>query len=297
MIITVILTACTSFGTGKEITIGVKNFTEQYLLSEMTGFMLAEEGFKVNQMSNLGSRVVRTAIENGQVDMLWDYTGSALITYMGAEPIVDPEETFLKVKDFDSENGIHWMNMSRVNNTYAIAMRSEQANELGLQSISDLATYINENPGKLTIASYPEFTKNADGLPGVEQAYGFEMGTSQIIQMNLGLVQRALANEQVDVTVVFETDATIKHYDLVILEDDKQFFPSYRVAVSINQEVYEEYPEIEEITARLAEKLDSNIMRELNYRVDIERESVSIVAYEWLVENGLLEKNKNILNM
>ncbi len=290
MIITVILTACTSFGTGKEITIGVKNFTEQYLLSEMTGFMLAEEGFKVNQMSNLGSRVVRTAIENGQVDMLWDYTGSALITYMGAEPIVDPEETFLKVKDFDSENGIHWMNMSRVNNTYAIAMRSEQANELGLQSISDLATYINENPGKLTIASYPEFTKNADGLPGVEQAYGFEMGTSQIIQMNLGLVQRALANEQVDVTVVFETDATIKHYDLVILEDDKQFFPSYRVAVSINQEVYEEYPEIEEITARLAEKLDSNIMRELNYRVDIERESVSIVAYDWLVENGLLEE-------
>ncbi|MDG5472664.1 glycine betaine ABC transporter substrate-binding protein [Jeotgalibacillus sp. ET6] len=293
-LIMVVLTACSSLGiAGKEVTVGGKNFTEQYLLSEMTAFLLTEEGFKVNQMNNLGSTVVRSALENGQVDLMWEYTGTALITYMGEEPIADPEEAFNKVKEVDSKQNINWINMSDVNNTYALAMRSEQAEELGIESISDLAAYINENPGELTMASDAEFANRPDGLPGVEETYGFEFGSAQISQMDIGLTQRALDNEQVEVSVAYETDATIKNYDLVVLEDDKQFFPPYRAAVSINEDVYEEYPEIEEITAILAENLDSTIMRELNYRVDIEGESVSVVAYEWLVENGLLEEEES----
>lgn len=289
LIITLILSAC-SGAAGKEVTVGGKNYTEQYLLSEMTAFLLVEEGFKVNQMNNLGSSVVRSALENGQVDLMWEYTGTALITYMGEESIADPEAAFQKVKELDSKNGIHWMNMSAVNNTYALAMRSEQAQELGISSISELATYINEHPGELSMAADAEFANRPDGLPGVEKTYGFEFGSTQVRQMDLGLTQRTLDNEQVDVSVAFETDATIRSYDLVVLEDDERFFPPYRAAVAINQEVYEEYPEIEEITARMAEKLNSDIMRELNYLVDVEGQSVSVVAYDWLVENGFLEE-------
>ncbi|EMF48107.1 Substrate-binding region of ABC-type glycine betaine transport system [Planococcus halocryophilus Or1] len=276
--------------TGKEVTVGGKNFTEQYLLSEMTAFLLVEEGFKVNQMNNLGSSVVRSALENGQVDMMWEYTGTALITYMGEDSIADPEAAFEKVKENDIKNDIHWMNMSDVNNTYALAMRSEQSEELGIKSISDLSDYINANPGELTMAADAEFANRSDGLPGVEDTYGFEFGSDQVRQMDLGLTQRTLNNEQVDVSVAFETDATIRNYDLVVLEDDKRFFPPYRAAVAINQEVFEKYPEIEEITARLADSLNSDIMRELNYLVDIEGQSVSVVAYDWLVENDFLEE-------
>ena len=289
LVITLILSACSGVA-GKEVTVGGKNFTEQYLLSEMTAFLLVEEGFKVNQMNNLGSSVVRSALVNGQVDMMWEYTGTALITYMGEESIADPEEAYEKVKEIDRENGIHWMNMSEVNNTYALAMTSEQAQELGIVSISDLAAYINENPGELSMASDAEFANRSDGLPGVEETYGFEFGSAQVNQMDIGLTQRSLDNGQVDVSVAFETDATIRSYDLVVLEDDEQFFPPYRAAVSINQEVFDEYPEIEEITARLAENLNSEIMRELNYYVDVEGQSVSVVAYDWLVENGFLEE-------
>src|SRR5690554_1867823 len=103
-----ILSACSGVA-GKEVTVGGKNFTEQYILSEMTAFLLVEEGFKVNQMNNLGSSVVRSALVNGQVDMMWEYTGTALITYMGEESIADPDAAFQKVKEIDSENGIHWM--------------------------------------------------------------------------------------------------------------------------------------------------------------------------------------------
>ncbi|WP_434401765.1 glycine betaine ABC transporter substrate-binding protein [Planococcus sp. 11815] len=289
LIIMLILSACSGVA-GKEVTVGGKNFTEQYILSEMTAFLLVEEGFKVNQMNNLGSSVVRSALVNGQVDMMWEYTGTALITYMGEESIADPEAAFQKVKEIDSENGIHWMNMSEVNNTYALVMRSEQASELGIESISDLAGYINENPGELSMASDAEFANRSDGLPGVEDTYDFEFGSGQVNQMDLGLTQRSLNNEQVDVSVAFETDATIRSYDLIVLEDDEQFFPPYRAAVTINEDVHEEYPEIEEITSRLAENLNSDIMRELNYLVDVEGQSVSVVAYDWLVENGFLEE-------
>lgn len=108
--------------------------------------------------------------------------------------------------------------------------------------------------------------------------------------MDIGLTQRALDKGQVDVSVAFETDATIRSYGLVTLEDDKQFFPPYRAAVSVNKDVLKKYPEIEEITGRLADKLDSEIMRELNYKVDIEGNSVSVVAYEWLVDNGMIDE-------
>lgn len=291
LILTLMLSACSNVGIGgKQISVGGKNFTEQYLLSEMTAFLLKEEGFKVKQMNNLGSTVVRKALENEQVDMMWEYTGTALITYMGQEPLSDPEETFQKVKELDAKRDIHWMNMSNVNNTYALAMNKDQAKELGIVSISDLADYVNNNPGELTMASDAEFANRPDGLPGVEELYGFKFGSGQIKQMDLGLTQRALNNRQVDVSVAFETDATIVDYDLVTLKDDKKFFPPYRAAVSINKNVYEKYPEIKDITAKLADKLNSDIMRELNYKVDIEGNSVSVVAHDWLVENGLIEE-------
>lgn len=291
LILTLMLSACSNVGIGgKQISVGGKNFTEQYLLSEMTAFLLKEEGFKVKQMNNLGSTVVRKALENEQVDMMWEYTGTALITYMGQEPMSDPEKTFQKVKELDAKRNIHWMNMSNVNNTYALAMNKDQAKELDIVSISDLADYVNNNPGELTMASDAEFANRPDGLPGVEELYGFKFGSGQIKQMDLGLTQRALNNRQVDVSVAFETDATIVDYDLVTLKDDKKFFPPYRAAVSINKNVYEKYPEIKDITAKLADKLNSDIMRELNYKVDIEGNSVSVVAHDWLVENGLIEE-------
>jgi osmoprotectant transport system substrate-binding protein len=289
-VLTLALSSCSSIGVGgKQISVGGKNFTEQYLLSEMTAFLLKEEGFKVKQMNNLGSTVVRKALENEQVDLMWEYTGTALITYMGKEPISDPEKTFQKVKEIDAKNGIHWMNMSDVNNTYALAMTKEKSQELGIKTISDLASYINENPGTMTVASDAEFANRPDGLPGVEKKYGFSFGAENIKQMDIGLTQRALDKNQVDVSVAFETDATIRDYGLITLKDDKRFFPPYRAAVSINEKTYEKYPEIKEITARLANNLNSDIMRELNYKVDIEGNSVSVVAHDWLVENGLLE--------
>ena len=206
VVILSMLTSCSTVGIGgKQISVGGKNYTEQYLVSEMTAFLLEDAEYDVKQMNNLSSTVVRKALENKQVDMMWEYTGTALLTYMGKDTIADPTKAFQKVKEIDAKNNdIHWMNMSNVNNTYALAMRKERAKELGIQSISDLADYMNDHPGELTIASDADFANRPDGIPGVEKTYGFEFNSSQINQMDIGLTQRALHNGDVDVSVAFE---------------------------------------------------------------------------------------------
>lgn len=289
--ILIILGGCSVFGAGnKQITIGAKSFTEQHLLSEMTFHLLESEGYNVRQMSNLGSNVVRTALENGQVDLYWEYTGTALVSYMNEEPIADPPEAYAEVQRIDKENGIDWVNLSEVNNTYTLLMRAEEAEELGISSISDLAAYINENPNTLTFGTDGEFANRPDGLPNVEETYEFEFGASQLRQMDAGLIYEALYNESLHVGVGYETDPRIDRYNLVILEDDLSVFPPYNVAISMNEDVLAANPEIEDITKVIAENLDSEIMRQLNYKVDVDGESVSLVAYNWLVENGLIKE-------
>ncbi|PTX49349.1 osmoprotectant transport system substrate-binding protein [Melghirimyces profundicolus] len=291
LIIVSFLAACTNLGAGgKQVTIGGKNFTEQYLLSQMTVFMLRERGFDVDEMNNLGSTVVRKALVNKQIDLMWEYTGTALVTYMGKEPIADPGKAFEKVKELDEKRGIKWMNMSEVNNTYCFVMDKKEAKKYGIRSISDLAAYVRKHPGELKMATDAEFANRPDGLKGVEKRYDFNFGAEQVKQLETGLTYTALASGEVDVAMGFSTDAAIEKYDLLILKDDKHFFPPYYAAVSIHEDVYQKYPEVEEVTQKLADRLDSATMRKLNYRVDVEGKSVSVVAHDWLVKNGLIEK-------
>ncbi|WP_368654135.1 glycine betaine ABC transporter substrate-binding protein [Ornithinibacillus sp. 4-3] len=288
----IFLSGCSVLGGGsKSITIGGKNFTEQYILTQMTYYLLEEEGFQVRMMENLGSTLLRVALENGQVTLAWDYTGTILVSHLGQEPISDPDEAFEELKRIDKANGIDWVNPSGVNNTFAFVMTQEQAEELEIETMSDLADYINENPNELTLGTDAQFTNRPeDGLPGVEEEYGFSFGVENTVLMEPGLVYGALQNGDLDVAVAYETNSQIEGYDLFLLEDDKSFFPPYHAALAIDEELFEQYPEIETILAPLAESLDSEVMRKLNYQVDFERQSVALVAHNYLVENGFLEE-------
>ncbi|QKS73097.1 glycine/betaine ABC transporter substrate-binding protein [Paenalkalicoccus suaedae] len=281
-----LLGACSS---GDQVTVGAKNFTEQFILAKMTELLLEQEGYEVEMRDNLGSTALRQALENGQVDVTWDYTGTGLVTYNGEDPIADVDEAFARIQEVDGEQGITWTNISEVNNTYTLVMREDQANELGIESISDLSDYVNDNPGEFRMASDAEFANRPDGLPGVYETYGFEFGDAQVIEMNYGLNYDAIGNEEVEVAVGFSTDSRIPELNLINLEDDMDFFPAYSAAVSMTTEIYEEFPEMEEVFQRMADILDSEIMAELNYQVDIEQRNVDEVAEEFLQESGLLE--------
>ncbi len=131
---------------GKSITVGAKTFTEQLVIAKMTTFILEDNGYNVEEIQNLGSSAMRQAIETRQVDMSWEYVGTALVTYLDQEPIADKDEAMQKVQELDKKNGIAWTNLTDANNTYALVMERDKADELGIETLSDLAAYEKENP-------------------------------------------------------------------------------------------------------------------------------------------------------
>ena len=272
-----------------KIAVGGKDFTEQHLITKMTSLYLKENGYDVEETSNMGSTVVRSALENGQVDLYWEYVGTALIVYLKQDVISDPNKAYEKVKEFDKKNGLIWLNKSEVNNSYAILMRKDMANELGIKSLEDLANYVNKNPNKLKFASNAEFFSREDGLVGLEKKYEFSFPKKNIVKMDNGLVYNALKDDQVQASMGGATDGRIKGFNLVVLEDNKQFFPPYQCAPVVRKEVLEKYPGLEDLLNKMAAKLTGEVMTKLNYRVDVNHENVNKVASEWLKENRFIK--------
>jgi osmoprotectant transport system substrate-binding protein len=235
----------------------------------------------------MGSAVVRQAMENGQVDVYWEYTGTSLITYNGVEEKLGPQETYDRVKELDAEKDIIWLDPSDANNTYALAMRREQAEELGISTLSQLAERINTE-NDLTLASNAEWYARPDGLRPLQEHYGFKLSRDAVSRMDSGLVYEALKNGDVEVGLVFATDGRIPAFDFVTLEDDKGYFPAYALAPVVRREVLENNPKIGELMNALSAKLDDATMARLNAKVDVDRVSVENVAAEFLKENGLV---------
>ncbi|WP_312815448.1 glycine betaine ABC transporter substrate-binding protein [Sedimentibacter sp.] len=285
-----ILSACGS-NSSDTIKVGSKEFTEQLLLGKITVLALKDAGFKVDDKTGVaGSDKVRLALENGDFDLYWEYTGTAWLSQLqNDEPITDSQEAYERVRDTDEENGFIWLQYATLNNTYTLMMRKEHAEELGIKTISDLSKYISENPGELTTAIDHEFSVRPDGYPGVQAHYGFNQSDDEIKIMDLGIMYKTLRENQVDVAMGFATDGRIAAFDLVNLEDDKYFFPVYNAAPVVRKDALEQHPEIKDILEKISPLLDSETMTKLNYEVDINEREPDEVAEEWLKSVGLID--------
>ncbi|MHC8372525.1 glycine betaine ABC transporter substrate-binding protein [Pseudomonas sp. MDT1-85] len=269
------------------IVVGGKKFTEQQLVAEMTTQLLRTHGYSVDKRPDLGSSVLRAAQENGQVDVYWEYTGTSLITYNKVLEKLDADETYKRISTLDAEKGITWLNRSKANNTYAFAMRKEEADKEGIVSISDLAK--NLGAGKAyKFASNAEFFSRPDGLKPLQDTYKFEFERKNVIRMDGGLTYQALRDGQVNVALVLSTDGRIPAFGFIVLKDDKGFFPSYALTPVIRTEVLNENPKIGELLNALSSRLDDDTIAGLNSRVDVGRESIESVSKEFLQKNKLL---------
>ncbi|SFI79295.1 glycine betaine ABC transporter substrate-binding protein [Celeribacter neptunius] len=265
--------------------VGGKNFTEQLILAEMTDQLLQAKGYDTEKLDGMGTTVLRTAMENGQVDLYWEYTGTSLVTFNKITEPMGAAETYAKVKELDAGVGITWLDASNANNTYALAVRA--GDDKGLSTLSDLATAYSdgENP-KMGVNI--EFPKRADGLPGLEEAYGFETKRRDLAPMESGLVYQALKDGKVDVGLVFATDGRIAAFDFKVLEDDKGYFPNYALAPTIRTEVLEANPELGDLLNGLAAKLDDSVMQGLNAEVDVDKKTIEDVSEAFLKDQGLI---------
>ena len=270
------------------IVVGGKNFTEQYLLSEMTAQLLKANGYDVEKKDGMGSNVVRQAQVNGQVDVYWEYTGTSLVTYNKISERMNAKDTYDKVKELDAKKGLTWLDPSDANDTYALAVRGSDPKTDSIKSLSDLAAAYNDDKG-LVMAVNAEFPKRPDGLPGLEKAYGFDVSRANLKAMDSGLTYQALKDDKVDIGLVFATDGRIKAFDFRVLKDDKEFFPNYAIAPVVRTETLKANPGLAPLLNSLSAELSDAVMQKLNAEVDVDKKPVEDVAADFLSNANLVD--------
>lgn len=264
---------------------GSKDFDEQLVLGELTSQYLCLWGADSStDLNTQGSTQAREKIMRGDNDVMWEYTGTGWINYLGNdEPIFDPVEQYEAVKEADMENNIYWGPLSPFNNTYAFAVTEEFASENSVATHSDMAAYIEENPDA-TVCVESEFANRPDGYPGFKEAYGVSGGDEQ--SLGTGVIYTQTGNGNCDFGEIFTTDGRIAANGLTVLEDDKKFFPLYNGVPVTSVDYNEENPEVMEALEPLAETLTTEVMQDLNTRISAEGQSEVQIASDYLVEAG-----------
>ena len=289
----------------KTVTVGNKNFTEEYVIGELMAQVLEENGFTVELVSDLSTMALREGMEAGDIDICADYTGTAWMTHLGHEytPGVDNNEIYDMVKEEDADNDFVWLDAIWNNNTYVLVSWPEFVEEHDLQSISDLAALYNSGADVKTFVGF-EFSTRPDGLPALEEHYGFSVPEESLMTGAPGASLLGLENRECDIAMAFGTDAIIAKNNWHVYQDDEAFWPPYDLVPYIRQEVLDKYPEIEDILNELVatfpgggEEATPALVGEgqkawqvLNAKVDNDKMEPDEVAHEYLVAHGLVEE-------
>ena len=269
------------------VVVGSKNFAESRLLAEMFAQLLeARTELTVERRLGLaGTQVCFEALRSGAIDIYPEYTGTGLASILGGEPSGGAAATLTRVRaEFLRQWDLHWLAPLGFENAYEIAVPRQLAEQHGLATISDLAAVA----GDLRAAFGYEFAERPDGLPGLAAAYGLELGSVQTLQQ--AIKYRAAAAGEADVLDVYTTDGRLLTYDLVVLADDRGFFPPYEAAPLVSGAALRRHPEIGAALALLAGSLDEDGMRQLNLRLQEGKEDERDVARDALAGLGLLDE-------
>lgn len=276
---------------GARLTVTSKADTESLILGAMAGIAFRAAGADVLDRTGIqGSIGSREAVRSGDADAMYDYTGTAWITYQGhSAPIADPYRQWRAVRDADLANGLTWLPPSRLDNTYALAMNRAASRRYGTRTLSDVAALSRSHPGAVTLCVEGEFANRTDGLRGMQRAYGMRVPAGGITQMDTGIIYTQVAKGTCTYGEVFTTDGRIRSMDLVVMEDDRKFFPHYNAAPEINSRTLERRPAIADVLAPVTRRLDNTVARRLNARVDVGGEDPHQVALEWMQAEGLVK--------
>lgn len=278
---------------GTSVRFGSKDFTEQLILGQLAAQALEAAGADVNLTEDLPSPAgPRDAITAGELDAAWEYTGTAWINYLGnEEPIDDPMEQWQSVKEQDLEqNDIFWTEPAPFNDTYGLATNMQFAQENGLETLEDVATFVEENPDQASLCLDPTFASRDDGLPRFEETFDVTWPKNQLTVQDFGVIYDSTAKgDPCNFGEIFTTDGRISSLDLVVMEDESNVFISYLSAVMMPSSFNDENPELADLFVMIGEPLDEERMTELNAAVDVDGEFPEDVAAQYLQEEGFVE--------
>jgi len=281
----------------RPIVVGSKIDTEGALLGNMIVVFLRAKGFKVVDRAQTGTtKVVREALISGEIDVYPEYTGNGYFFFSGktdASIWKDFEKGWETIRDLDKKaHNLVWLRPAPANNTWAIAMRRDDAEKANIRTLEDLASYL-KSGGYFKIAASEEFVSSEAALPAFEAGYGFRLSNEQIVVLsggNTALTEKAAATRQdgVNAAMAYGTDGQLAALNLVVLEDTKHIQPVYAPAPVVRQEVLDIYPELKPLLEDLFATLDLETLQTLNGKIAVDGQDPKKVAQEYLKAKGFL---------
>ena len=266
------------------VRVGSKNFTEQFILGELYAQALEANGIKTEKKLNLGGTLIaHKALEEKQIDLYPEYTGTILLAVLKQESMTDAKAVYDKVRNEYAAKGLVVLNQAPVNNTYVMVVRPDTADKYKLETDSDLAKVSKE----LKLGAGPEFRDRKDGLPGLREKYGMEF--KEDLQLAIGLRYQALKNDQIQVVNGYSTDGMIAAMKLKRLKDDKNLWPPYYIVPVVRKDALDANPKIAEVLNRVNGSLDDATMAEMNYKVDGEKMEPKEDARDFLKAKGIVK--------
>ena len=272
---------------GQTITVGSKNFTEQFVLGEIYSQALEAAGFTVKKQLNLGSELIaHKALQNGTIDAYPEYTGTALTSFFGvktADVPRDAQKAYEDTKAGFAKEDITAFAPTPFENTYRLGMTKEGAAKAGdPKVISDLKP----EASKLSITGFPECKQRQDCLLGVEDTYDMKFEKFVTSEQKY----QVLKSGDADVAFIFTTDGDLASGEYVVLDDDKKFFPPYNVSFNVRNEAAEKLgPEGQKLIEDVQKQMTDEVMQELNARVDIDKQKPEEAAKAYLQQAGFVK--------
>jgi osmoprotectant transport system substrate-binding protein len=272
------VTSCNS-RSQKQVVVCSKDFSEQVILAEILAQHIeAKTDITVERELNLGGSLCHQSLTAGKIDLYVEYTGTAFANILKQKPISDPKKVLAYLKqEYPKQYKAEWMEPLGFNNSFAIIVRGDDAKKLNLQTLSQLS----QAAPKLRAGFGPEFKDREDGFPGLAKTYGIKFA-GEPKELLLGLLYQALQQKEVDVIAGGTTDGLIKSLGLVVLKDDKNYFPPYEAVPVVRSQILEKYPELRPVLAELGGKISEEDMRNLNYQVDGKQQDAAQVARQFL---------------
>ena len=270
----------------KTINIATKPMTEGYILGQMLTELIEQDtDLKVNMTTGVGGGTsnIQPAMVKGEFDLYPEYTGTSWEAVLKKEGSYDESKFDELQKEYKEKYNLEYVNLYGFNNTYGLAVNKDIAEKYNLKTYSDLATVSNN----LIFGAEYDFFEREDGYKELQKVYN--MNFKKQIDMDIGLKYQAMKDKKIDVMVIFTTDGQLAISDVVVLEDDKKMYPSYRAGTVVRSEILSEYPELKPVLEKLNNILDDKTMADLNYQVESEGKKPEDVAREYLQEKGLLE--------
>ena len=270
----------------KTINIATKPMTEGYILGQMLTELIEQDtDLKVNMTTGVGGGTsnIQPAMVKGEFDLYPEYTGTSWEAVLKKEGSYDESKFDELQKEYKEKYNLEYVNLYGFNNTYGLAVNKDIAEKYNLKTYSDLAKVSNN----LIFGAEYDFFEREDGYKELQKVYN--MNFKKQIDMDIGLKYQAMKDKKIDVMVIFTTDGQLAISDVVVLEDDKKMYPSYRAGTVVRSEILSEYPELKPVLEKLNNILDDKTMADLNYQVESEGKKPEDVAREYLQEKGLLE--------